>query len=179
MHGWAVAVTPRQPHARARRATARDAEQDGWVTVTLASGATPTTPPFQDGRFEGSWPTRQVHLPGQCVLIQIGRPLGRQSRQRNGGLAVQAREPGSPPSQPSGGRERGVRDASRCCSSVPIGVRPGSNAVPVEVQVVLAARRNLLIPSAQIYRIMLGNDADAWPSVRTPCCRRGSRRSPR
>ena len=60
MHGWAVGVTPRQPHAQARRTPARDAEQDGWVTVTLASGATPTTPPFHDGRFEGSRPARQV-----------------------------------------------------------------------------------------------------------------------
>ena len=32
----------------------------------------------------------------------------------------------------------------------------------------IAARRNLLIPAAQIYRIMLGNDADAWPSVLKP-----------
>ena len=64
MHGWAVAVTPRQPHAQARRAPARDAEQDGWVTVTLASGATPTTPAFQDGRFEG--PARQVQRRCTC-----------------------------------------------------------------------------------------------------------------
>ena len=28
--------------------------------------------------------------------------------------------------------------------------------------------RDLLIPAAQIYRIMLGNDADAWPSVLKP-----------